>query len=132
MQIKRRPPQFYITTSLFSIALLFALWQIGNVVFTHKVKLTNRIDGQTLQTKMLSLSGTAPKIKVLKVNGNIVPISTTGKWNDAILLPDGYSIVTIESKDAYGHIKLDQYPVYVAVDPPTTTVGSRETLPSIN
>ncbi|MEI6400305.1 MAG: hypothetical protein WCO58_02170 [bacterium] len=132
MKTKRRPPQFYVTTSLFSVALLFTLWQIGNVVFTHKVKLATNIEGQTLENKMLSIAGTAPKIKILKVNGNIVPISTDGKWNDSILLPDGYSIVTIESKDAYGHIKSDQYPVYVAVDPPTTTVGSRDSLPNIN
>lgn len=74
------------------------------------------VNGSSLDTPVITLSGRARYATILEINGKAIYIDQKGFFSDTILLSPGYSIVTVHAKDKFGTLITKAYQVYVAKD----------------
>ena len=111
---------------------LFAFTIIGYGIYRfypyiHGVELSvnNIHTGDTITTPTLTLEGTAPRAHSLEINNSPISIDKKGNFSEPIILPDGYNIVTVSAKDAFGKTSTEVYHIVVR-DTVKSTVGITE------
>ena len=62
------------------------------------------INGSSSTTSLVSLRGSARNISFLTLNGRQIFTDEQGRFSESLLLQNGYSIMTLEAKDRFGHI----------------------------
>lgn len=78
--------------------------------------------GDTITTPTLTLTGTAARAHTLEINNQPINIDKQGNFSEPILLPDGYNIVTVAARDAFGKTSTEVYHIVVR-DAAKSTVG---------
>ncbi len=90
------------------LAVLFvgyAYYQARNLIEGPNVVLTD--EPETVQhNRVVTLTGTARNVVVLRVNGKEMHTNEQGYFAHALVLENGYTIATIEAEDRYGR-KID-------------------------
>lgn len=61
------------------------------------------ISGSRVLAPRVTVRGTAHSISYLTLNGRTIFTDEQGRFKEALLLPLGYSIITLEAKDRFGH-----------------------------
>jgi len=91
------------------IILLIALFILGyattrTFAFIRGPILTIRYpqDYTVIQERLITLQGTATHIATLHVNGREIFTNEEGLFEDRLLLPPGYSIMTVSAQDQFG------------------------------
>ncbi len=114
---------------------LFAVGVIGFVglklyplVHGPEVDLMTLSNGANLKDPMIRVSGKALYTKDLVVNGNQLPLSPDGSFDEKLLLNPGYNLITIAAKDRFGALKHESYAVILTEEekPQTFTVRTVE------
>lgn len=59
-------------------------------------------NGSSFRDSLVSIQGNAKNISFLTLNGNKIFTDESGKYDEKILLSNGYNIVTIEAQDRFG------------------------------
>src|SRR3989344_47986 len=62
-------------------------------------------NGALSTTSLITVRGNARNISFLTLNGRQIFTDEQGRFREALLLQNGYNIMTIEAKDRFGHIK---------------------------
>lgn len=101
--------QFTFST-LFKTALIFALlgliawygfFQAHSLITGPQITLESPIS--TLQeTKTVIVRGHTQNITELTLNGKVIHTNEAGYFDELLVLPDGYTIMTLHAKDRYG------------------------------
>jgi hypothetical protein len=86
------------------LAILFvgyAYYQARNLIEGPSIVLTN--EPPTIQSeRVVTLSGTARNVVVIRVNGKEMHTNEQGRFEHALVLENGYTVATIEAEDRYG------------------------------
>lgn len=90
---------------------LFIISRFGNAILGPRIKLDS-IPTQTLTEPALFLSGVVKGGRLLWINGVQIPVDTTGKFATQLVVPPGYTIMTLEAADELGSRRRQQLPVY--------------------
>lgn len=117
---------FWVKTSV-PIALFVV---IGTLVFTNMrgiirgVQISAEINNTQNTTSISDISGNAKNATYLSLNGREINLDKNGTFNEKIALPDGYSVVTIEAKDAFGKSAKKTIEMYHAKNGDTVAIGN--------
>lgn len=102
-KLQNKSLKFWIITS--TLALLFIVICVFTFINTKDIFLGVKIDAQIKDSESQSfskISGVAKHATKLVLNGREISIDKDGNFTEALALPDGYSIITIEANDAFG------------------------------
>lgn len=92
-----------IISVFFLIIVVFAFVNSMDLMFGVKIKNVNIIDGSTVTSNALDITGIAKNAINLTLNGREISIDKKGNFTETIILSSGYNIVTIKAKDKFGN-----------------------------
>lgn len=111
--IKNKSIKFWTIATLLSILLI----TICSLVYTNMrgvivgVKINAEIKNP--EDKSFSkVAGVAKNATLLTLNGREINLDKNGVFDEAIALPDGYSVVTLEARDQFGKNSKKTFEVY--------------------
>jgi hypothetical protein len=92
-----------IVGALLVVALIggYVLFQARHLISGPIITLTEDIPA-TVATSTVTIRGVATNIINLSLNGRPIFTTDEGVFEEAVVLPIGYTIVTIEAADRYG------------------------------
>ena len=96
--------------AIFSIVLIagalggYVWFQARDLIGGPQVTLETPSDWTTVGHNFISLSGTARDISYLRLNGKQIYVDENHRFDESLLLPFGYTIMTIEAEDRFGRI----------------------------
>ncbi len=82
------------------------------------IEITEPENGSMSTTSRVTLKGSAKNVSFLTLNGRQIFTDEQGRFRELLLLQEGYSIMTLEAKDRFGHSVEKQLEL---VYKPTTT-----------
>lgn len=92
---------------LISFLLLFivtyAFFRTKDLIYGVKIENMNINDGMTVNENILAIAGKARNAVNLSLNGRIISVDQTGKFNETIALYSGYNIISIKASDKFGN-----------------------------
>ncbi|OHA20488.1 MAG: hypothetical protein A2849_00630 [Candidatus Taylorbacteria bacterium RIFCSPHIGHO2_01_FULL_51_15] len=91
-----------ILTSLGIYAYLQSREYLRGPVLT----ISEPLNGATSTTSLVTLRGTSKNISFLTLNGRQIFTDEQGRFEESLLLEEGYSIMTLEAKDRFGHTEI--------------------------
>ena|SRR3989344_2814757 len=62
------------------------------------------LNGSMSTTSLVGLRGSARNISFLTLNGRQIFTDELGRFKESLLLQEGYSIMTLEARDRFGHV----------------------------
>lgn len=62
-------------------------------------------DGAVLDSSLIKISGTSSHIASMTLNGRTILTDTEGNFSEELLLPLGYTILSIHAADRFGRTK---------------------------
>lgn len=102
----------------------FVGMKIYPIIHGPALDLTNLRDGGIVTEPLVSISGIAKYTHNLIINGNELPLSPNGSFNDKIILNPGYNLISIAAHDQFGTITRHDYSLILkeSSDTPKVTV----------
>lgn len=111
--IKNKSVKFWTISSLSATLLIMicVLTYVNMREVISGVKINAEIKNSD-EKSFSKISGFAKNATLLVLNGREISVDKNGAFNEAIALPDGYSVVTIEAKDQFGKSSKKAFEVY--------------------
>lgn len=98
--------------------ILYASWQGRFLITGPEIALTN-IPETVQNDRVVTISGTAYNATALFLNGRPIVTNSSGDFTEAVVLENGYSVISIDVYDRYGRIVRWERPfVYIKNEPP--------------
>lgn len=89
--------------ALISLLCAYALFQGRHVIMGPQITLTPVVyDGKEAA---VNLSGNAQNIISLTLNGRAIYTDDTGNFEEEVVLPVGYTVLTLTAEDRYGRVR---------------------------
>ncbi len=88
---------------LCGILALYVTFQARHILEGPIITLTSEERGE-VTAPTVTLSGTALNIASLSLNGRPIYTDDTGAFTETLVLPLGYTIMTLTAKDRYGRV----------------------------
>ncbi|MDO8620571.1 MAG: hypothetical protein Q7R64_04470 [bacterium] len=102
-----RTPKIIIgisVTLLVALGLgIYAYFQSWEYLQGPVLTVIEPLNGSTSTTSLVTLLGNARNVAFLTLNGRQIFTNEQGRFRESLLLPKGYSIMTLEGKDRFGH-----------------------------
>ncbi len=95
---------------LLLVVVVYALFRTKDLVFGAGLSLKGISNGQS--SGVLTLTGVAKRAKELSVNGRMIPTELSGAFSDTLILVPGYNVVSVRSKDLFGHVVEKTFATY--------------------
>lgn len=92
-----------ICASLFTIIAIFGFVNMHSIL--KGVSITADVVPTQDKSKIVHIKGKASNAIFVSLNGREIFIDQKGNFNEAIALPDGYSIITLAAQDKNGESK---------------------------
>ncbi len=117
--------------SLFGIIGIFSFTRFYGMIRGVPITISGIENGATLSKDIISITGKAPHATILSINDKIISTDKLGNFNESLMLPRGYSIMTVSAHDKFGNITKKTYPIFVQAEEKTgDTLGIRtESIP---
>ncbi len=93
------------------LLLLFIVSRFGHVITGPRIIIDNA-PKETLTVPSLTLSGKIKGGKLLWINGSQVPVNQKGIFIAELVVPPGYTIMTLEAQDELGARRRKMIPIY--------------------
>ncbi len=102
-----RTPKLIAGILLIAIAAVtlgvYAYFQFREYLRGPVLTIEEPLDGTLSTTSIVMLRGNARNASFITLNGRQIFTDERGRFNESLLLQDGYSIMTFEAKDRFGH-----------------------------
>ena len=103
----------------------YAYFQSREYLRGPVLTITEPIDGSMSTTSLVVVRGSARNVSFLTLNGRPIFTDEQGRLTESLLLQKGYSIMTFEAKDRFGHtaekrLELVYKPIEKTNDSPPT------------
>lgn len=93
---------FYLLTLIGILLFIgYVLFQARFILEGPQIILTNQ-DSVVQTTALVHIEGHARNIVRMTLNGRQIYTDTTGNFNEALVLENGYTIATLQAEDRYG------------------------------
>ena len=96
----------FIAISVFAYVKTRPIWHGVDIV------LEGVYNGQSFDSPLVHLNGRAVHAIQLVLNGRLIAIDESGNFKESLLLPPGYSIITIEATDKFKNRTIKKFDVY--------------------
>lgn len=84
----------------FILVLFYALYEAHGILFGPTISVSGR--AMIVDQPYIEIKGTADRISSLSMNGNDVPVTENGAFDEPYVLSPGYNKIVLEAKDKYG------------------------------
>jgi hypothetical protein len=92
-----------LVITLLAGSLVGYIWfQARDYIRGASLSITSPQDGQTLSDQFTVISGNAYGASFLRLNGKQIYIDESNHFSESLLVPEGYTIMTIEAEDRFG------------------------------
>lgn len=102
-----RAPKRLLAIAIASVVVIglsvYAYFQSREYVRGPVLAIEEPLNGSSSTTSLITLVGRAHNISFLTLNGRRIFTDEQGRFRESLLLPEGYSIMTLEAKDRFGH-----------------------------
>ena len=95
-----------------ALIVSYGMFSLHSALSATTVTVAGLSENTTVTNPVIELSGSALHALEVIINGHHVPLETSGAFRDTIVVPDGYSVVTVEAAGRDGKTVTKQYPVY--------------------
>ena len=99
--IKTKNIPFWISVTIFVVLFLaIGIYTYRNMKYVFSgVTVEARIEKAEKESNLFNLNGNAKHANFISINGREISIDKNGDFKEKIVLPDGYSIITIFARD---------------------------------
>ncbi|HET8581590.1 MAG TPA: hypothetical protein VFL98_03985 [Candidatus Paceibacterota bacterium] len=89
---------------LFFLAILgYAYFEARGLLYGPQIAIATPKDGpETVHTELIHIRGAATNIQVLTLDGNPIPVTEAGVFDEAFLLAPGYNAIVLSATDKFG------------------------------
>jgi hypothetical protein len=84
------------------VILLYGLFQARDLIQGPVIQIHAPEDGATVTDTLIRIEGEAHNISEITLNERRILVNETGYFNEQLLLPEGYTIMTFEARDRFG------------------------------
>ena len=105
----KRILKIVITVVFFLFIIIYGFFRSADLIFGVKIKDVNITDGQKFDQSVIELTGIAKNAVYLTVNGREISVDKAGNFRENVALASGYNIITLEAKDKFGHVDIEDY-----------------------
>ena len=126
MSKKRFTIKSYLLFGLLGAFLMLIGYNMRDAILGATFSVNAALDGSTVQSLVLPISGSAAHSKQISINGRLVAIHPNGTFSDETILSPGYNVIEVASVDSFGNRKtkvlhiVAQTPQALASAPQTT------------
>lgn len=83
---------------------IYAYFQSREYLQGPLLTIDEPLNGSMSTTSVVAVKGFARNVSFLTLNGRAIFTDEQGRFKESLLLPEGYSIMTLEAKDRFGHV----------------------------
>lgn len=94
-----------VSTLMILLAVLFVLFQARHLLLGPQLSITEE-PNRVVNTPQVTLAGTARNISRLWLNDRQIFTDPSGHFAEAVVLENGYTVVTLRAEDRYGRSKI--------------------------
>ena len=93
-----------IAAALFFVSSIlgYTYFQTRNIITGPTISITLPANGTTLSESLITIEGEAHNITHISINDRQIFVDEEGNFQEQLLLPYGYTIITIEARDKFG------------------------------
>lgn len=95
----------YLLILFFSILLIYFGFRIFDFISGPRIKITNPINGQKIETDIFLVEGNVKNAKNIYINGREIGINQKGDFKEGLIAKSPYTIIVISAYDKYGKFK---------------------------
>lgn len=108
----------------FGIIAVYAYFEARNALYGPHIDLSQEY--ATVYDQLVSIRGEARNIAELRINGNPVPVTEAGVFEESHVLAPGYNRIVLEARDTYGRSR--ERVLEIMYTPREATSTPKETL----
>ncbi len=82
--------------------ITYGLYQSRGILSGPLITITTPQNGETVFEPLIQVSGSAPRVKDLTLNGRSIFINMEGNFDERLLLLPGYNIIELTARDVGG------------------------------
>lgn len=87
------------------IVLSYTYFQTRNLIDGPIISITAPTNGATLSESLIAIEGEAHNITHISINDRQIFVNEMGNFREQLLLPYGYTIITIKARDKFGRLE---------------------------
>src|SRR3989344_6835821 len=96
-------PRYILLTLLFSILVIYSLYQGRFLILGPQIWVDNIKDGETVRESVVTIAGRAKNVAWLSLNDRQIFTDEEGFWSEKLLVSEGVSFITVKGRDRFGH-----------------------------
>ena len=115
---------------------VYSFYQARKLIAGPEINIKSPENGATVSQPLVDITGTASNIKDISLDDRPIFIDQQGNFDEKLLLPSGYTIITLKAHDRFKHYTektLELYydaPLPVASTTATSTPSASSTITS--
>jgi hypothetical protein len=108
---ERKRIGYAIVILTFLVIGAYSLFNFKSFLEGPQIEIASPATGSTLDERFIEIKGTAEHVSFISLNNRPININEENKFQEKLLLQDGYNIITLYAKDRFGreikkHIQL--------------------------
>jgi hypothetical protein len=133
-----RDAKFYFRVTMVVIFALFIGWysyfQSRKLIGGPQIVIESPQNGATVKESLVEIKGKASNIKDISLNDRPIFIDEQGNFDEKLLVPPGYTIMSMKADDRFGRKTSQTLELYYDAPPivPTVTPVASSTATSTN
>ncbi len=80
----------------------YGIFEARKIIRGPQINLVYPENGSTITDSLVTISGTTQNIKSLTLNDHTIYMDEKGQWKEKLMLPQGYTILTLAGTDRFG------------------------------
>lgn len=110
-----------------ALLVVYIVTRFGHLITGPRIKIDS-VPKDALTTSVVTLSGTIKGGRLFWINGAQIPIEKNGRFETQLVVPPGYTIITLEAEDELGSRRTKVVPIYYLPPEKPTEQASEETI----
>jgi hypothetical protein len=98
----KRLVKIWLSVGIIMLVLVYGGFKAKDIAQGPRLSITSPEDGSSFRDSLITISGTANNLSFLTLNGGKIFTDESGKYNEKILLSNGYNRITVEAVDRFG------------------------------
>lgn len=103
--IFKHPPYSLRTLAIVGVIIMlvvYSLFAARGIIQNPRISIESPQNGTTIYSPLVTISGNTNTISYLRINGRSIPIHENNTFSNAIVLKEGYNVITLEAGDRFG------------------------------
>lgn len=130
----RNDTKFWLRLSFAIIIILiigvYSFYQARKLIAGPEINIKSPENGATVSQPLVEITGTASNIKDISLDDRPIFIDQQGNFDEKLLLPSGYTIITLKAHDRFKHYTEKTLELYYYSPLPIATTSASSTIAS--